>query len=135
MRLENLVLNNGQLRFEDHARNIAVELPLWRINVHAQAASALHQVYLETQKPGRAIYEGRPLTIQGVSADLQYNFDDSSLKIAKVIAYTPDSRVELSGGVKNLSQPELDLKFTTEVQTETITRFAGIQEDIKGRVV
>jgi outer membrane protein assembly complex protein YaeT len=130
--IQRLDVSDGSFRFEDQRQQVAVTLPLWRLQVTGTGLTREHRTRLTSLRAGTAGYEGRSLAIDRLELDAAFAGD--ALRIATLRLESGQSRVEASGTIEDLSAPRFDLRIAPDVDLAQIIAFAGLKEDIAGRL-
>ncbi len=130
-RIDHFLISNASLHVEDHAQNLALSLPQWRLQVSGQP-SGMEQVKLALERQGTATMRGRSLPIRKI--DLDALAGTNSVNLQGLELATAQSDLKLSGTVEDFSQPKLNLALAGNLALEQLANFAGIQAPAAGDV-
>jgi len=122
----------GSAQMEERRQQIAVSLPLDNVTVAGDAATRNHEIRLQTRPGGEVKLAARTLPIGSLSGDLVLEKD--ALAIRQFGVALGDSQLGLSGRVNSLSSPSLDLRSEATLGLESLVRFAGQTEVVRGNV-
>jgi outer membrane protein assembly factor BamA/autotransporter translocation and assembly factor TamB len=127
--IQKLGVAGGSLLLEDQQQRLTVELPQFGARVQPASAGA-KRVSLTTEAAGQAAYQGRTITVRGVSLEGVLGAD--SVDLSKVNLGLDGSELNLAGKINDLSNPVLDLHADANVDLGTLAQFAGLKQRIAG---
>lgn len=130
--IDQLAATDASLLVEDRKRNVRLSLPLWRLSIDGNPSTEVHDVRLDTSRPGEANFEGRTLPVKTLS--LAALLQQSRVEVQRFVLDTGSSQLNVSGAVKDFSQPGIDSKVTARLSLGTLSEFAGLKQDVAGNL-
>lgn len=129
--LRDTLVEQAQVRYEDHVTDLDLTLPIARLGVDGQLATRRHDVTL-TAGPGTLVTEGRTIALTALEVTADAGRDDVRVEAATLRA--ADSRLELSGRVDHFAAPTLALDLQADLDAAGVLAAAGVREPARGRV-
>jgi outer membrane protein assembly complex protein YaeT len=125
-------VQNGSFQLEDFARKINLTVPNWNLVVNGDRGTREHSLQFSTSRKSSLLFQDRILPIEQMT--LAGKLRGSALQLDMVRLRSPGSRVEMTGSIRNFSDPVVNLSFRPNMDLREISQALGSKTQIKGRL-
>src|SRR5262249_26173595 len=122
----------GSLSFEDRSQNVFVNLPLWNLSIDGTPLTGTQDIQFQTQQVAEVRYGGKSLNVQTIDARLALRDRNETPDVERVSISTDIGDLAISGTVKNLQDPSLDIAATGKIQLEPASHYLSITQKLEG---
>ena len=130
--IDQLLIESGNLRYEDQRQSLTASLPLTKLTVDGNPLTGNHQIDLQAGSTGQVSFETRTLPIRNMTASVLLEENAAEIKSLKV--GLQESTVELAGRINNFDDPRFDVRADTTLALGPLTQFAGVNQTVRGDV-
>src|SRR4030095_13969239 len=122
----------GSLSFEDRSQNVFVNLPEWNLSIDGTQITGTQDIQFQTHQVAEVRYGGKTLNVQTIDARLALKDRNETLEVERVSISTDIADLAISGTVKNLNDPSLDVAATSKIHLEPASRHLSIKQKLEG---
>jgi outer membrane protein assembly complex protein YaeT len=130
--VNSLVIHRGSFLMRDDPQGIIINLPAWRLEVQGRRPSLDHEVHFQTQRAGRAEYQGEPVPVESLVLRATLPASLERVDIDELHLVSERAEVQAAGGVEQLYAPLLDLEVAAAVDLGTVSRMAELPQRLEG---
>ncbi len=128
--IESLQTHSGSLSFEDRARKLRAELPLWSLGITGDRDTVAHEIRFELGREGSVVFDGRRLPVRHLRVVAELTLGGANLKDLRLTA--GNSRLQARGSLMDFARPSIAATAALTVDVGQTARWAGLREPLDG---
>jgi outer membrane protein assembly complex protein YaeT len=129
--IDDLAITNARVRYENRQQDIDLALPVSSITVSGNALTDRHAVTLEAGG-GSLRVQDRTTPLDRLHGEIDLGRDD--LNITHLELTSDQSRLAMTGSVRDFEQPQLDVALDGTVDAAEAAALGGVTDPVSGTV-
>ncbi len=130
--ISRLQAKDCSLKLNSLPHQLSLNLPNWNLQLEGDSQTLDHHFRFEVGQSGILLYQDRSLPLRDllVEGSLRKNI----LDLKQVLLNVEESNLILSGSIEDFSYPLLQLQIDTVIDLGRAAYFAGLEEEVSGKL-